>query len=80
MRFEDLCALLEGLGFVEHRRSGSHRIFIHAGVPEILTLQPRSGGEAKPYQVRQVRAAVLKYGLAQSLSRTKADEETDDEG
>lgn len=79
LRFEDLCALLERLGFVEHRRAGSHRIFVHADVPEILNLQPRTGGEAKPYQVRQVRAVVLRYGLARSLSRSKADEENDDE-
>lgn len=78
-RFDDLCALLERVGFVEHRRTGSHRIFTRADVAEILNLQPRSGGEAKPYQVRQARAVVLKYGLAQSLSRAKGDAETDDE-
>lgn len=55
------------------------RIFTRADVPEILNVQPRTGGEAKPYQVRQVRAVVLKYGLAQSLSRAKSDAETDDE-
>lgn len=78
-RFADLCALLQRLGFVEHRRVGSHRIFIHAKVAEILNLQPRNTGEAKPYQVRQVRVVVLKYGLAQALSRATLDAETDDE-
>lgn len=78
-RFEDLCALLEGLGFVEHRRAGSHHIFTRADVPEILNLQPRGSGEAKPYQVRQVRAVVLKYGLARSLSRDERHTETEDE-
>jgi hypothetical protein len=37
-------------------------VFWRAGVEEILNLQPR-GGKAKPYQVRQVRAVVAKYGL-----------------
>ena len=73
-RFDDLCALLRRLGFAERQRGGSHHIFTRNGVPEILNLQPRGGGEAKPYQVRQVREAVLKYGLAQLLAG-----ETDDE-
>jgi hypothetical protein len=32
------------------------------GVEEILSLQPR-GTKAKPYQVKQVRAVILKYRL-----------------
>ena len=43
------------------------------GVAEILNLQPRGGGQAKPYQVREV---VVKYALAGPLS---LDLETDDE-
>ena len=31
-------------------------------VEEILNLQPK-GGRAKPYQVRQIREALLKYNL-----------------
>jgi hypothetical protein len=31
---------------------------------EIINLQPRDGGMAKPYQVRQVRDIILKYRLA----------------
>jgi len=73
-RFDDLCALLRRLGFAERQRGGSHHIFTRGGVPEIHNLQPRGGGEAKPYQVRQVREVVLKYGLAQLLAG-----ETDDE-
>lgn len=78
-RFEDLCTLLGRLGFTEHRRAGSHRIFIRADVAEILNLQSRRGGEAKPYQVRQVRNVVLKYGQAHLLSSDDVDAETDDE-
>jgi len=32
-------------------------------VEEILNLQPRAG-KAKPYQVKQVRAVIVAYGLA----------------
>jgi predicted RNase H-like HicB family nuclease len=54
IRFDDLCHLLSSLGF-EMRVRGSHHIFRKAGVEEKINLQ-REGSEAKPYQVRQVRA------------------------
>ena len=73
-RFDDLCALLRRLDFDERQRGGSHHIFSRDGIPEILNLQPRGGGEAKPYQVRQVREVVLKYGLAQLLAGEGDDE------
>ena len=61
IRFDDLCHLLSSLGF-EMRVGGSHHIFRKAGVEEKINLQ-REGSEAKPYQVRQVRAVILKYRL-----------------
>jgi hypothetical protein len=61
--FADLCGLLKHLGFAE-RVKGSHHIFTRDGVAEILNLQPKKGGKAKPYQVAQVRDAIVKYGLA----------------
>lgn len=61
IRFDDLCLLLGNLGF-EMRVRGSHHIFRKAGVEEKINLQ-REGSEAKPYQVRQVRAVILKYRL-----------------
>ena len=73
-RFDDLCALLRRLGFTERQRGGSHHIFTRDGVPEILNLQSRGGGESKPYQVRQVREIVVKYGLAQLLAGESDDE------
>lgn len=59
--FETLCALLRRLGFNE-RIKGDHHIFTMDGVEEILNLQPRDG-KGKPYQVKQVRNLILKYGL-----------------
>ena len=61
IRFDDLCHLLRSLGF-EMRARGGHHIFRKAGVEEKINLQ-REGNEAKPYQVRQVRAVILKYRL-----------------
>jgi predicted RNA binding protein YcfA (HicA-like mRNA interferase family) len=63
IRFDDLCSLLEGLGF-EKRVKGSHHLFRKAGVEERINLQ-REGNNAKPYQVKQVRAVILKYKLGE---------------
>ena len=59
--FDDLCQLLHHLGFDERVR-GSHHIFRKAGIEEKLNLQ-RDDGQAKVYQVHQVRNVILKYGL-----------------
>ncbi len=67
IRFADLCALLLALGF-EERIRGSHHIFTRDDVAEILNLQPRDGGLAKPYQVRQARNVIVKYKLADQVS------------
>lgn len=61
IRFDDLCSLLERLGF-QKRVKGSHHVFRRTGVEEMINLQ-RDGGNAKPYQVRQVRAVILRYRL-----------------
>lgn len=44
------------------RTSGSHHIFSHPDVPELLNLQ-EVAGEAKPYQVRQLLRLVERYNL-----------------
>ncbi|OFV94630.1 MAG: toxin HicA [Acidobacteria bacterium RIFCSPLOWO2_02_FULL_61_28] len=63
IRFDDRVNLLHNLGF-EMRVHGSHHIFRKAGVEEKPNLQ-REGNNAKPYQVRQVRAVILKYHLGE---------------
>lgn len=60
--FEGMRSLLLDLGFQERIR-WSHHIFSKEGVEEILNLQPKDGGKAKPYQVKQVRQIILKYSL-----------------
>ncbi len=61
--FDDLCQLLIWLGF-EERVRGSHHIFRKQGVEEKINLQ-RDDGKAKVYQVRQVRAIIVKYRLGE---------------
>ena len=58
--FNALRQLLLRLGFDERIR-GSHHIFRKDGVEERINLQ-RDGSKAKVYQVRQVRAVILRYG------------------
>ena len=59
--FSRQSALLESVGFAK-RTKGSHNIFRKSGVEERINLQ-RDGSNAKPYQVKQVRAVMLKYKL-----------------
>lgn len=61
IRFRDLCHLLRRLGFQERTR-GSHHAFVRPGVEDLINLQ-REGSMAKPYQVRQVRRVLTRYGL-----------------
>ena len=61
IRFEDLCNLLQKLGF-NMRVKGSHHLFRKEGVAEKINLQ-REGSKAKPYQVKQVRNIIIKYQL-----------------
>jgi predicted RNA binding protein YcfA (HicA-like mRNA interferase family) len=61
--FDGLRALLYWLGF-EERIRGSHHIFTHGEVAEILNLQPK-GAQAKAYQVKQVRQVIVNYKLAE---------------
>lgn len=60
--FDGMRNLLRSLGFQERIR-GSHHIFTKEGVDEILNLQPKDGGKAKPYQVKQVRQVIIRYRL-----------------
>jgi len=61
--FDDLTALLVSLGF-EKRIKGSHHVFSKDGIEEIINIQP-AGSKAKPYQVKQIRAVIVKYKLSE---------------
>ena len=60
--FSDLVALVEAFGFYLSRVNGSHHIFVHARLQEIVNLQ-EINGKAKPYQVRQFLRLVEQYDL-----------------
>lgn len=54
--------LLQSLGLRLARVSGSHHIFTHPDIPELVNLQ-EVNGRCKPYQVRQVLKLVDPYNL-----------------
>jgi predicted RNA binding protein YcfA (HicA-like mRNA interferase family) len=60
--FGDMINMVEGFGFRLDRVSGSHHIFIHPAVQELVNLQ-EVRGEAKPYQIRQFLRLVERYNL-----------------
>ena len=60
--FGDMVSLVEGFGFSLARVLGSHHIFAHPLIPELVNVQS-VGGEAKPYQIRQFLRLVERYNL-----------------
>ena len=62
LRFSEAVALAKGFGFRLSRVKGSHHIFVHSGIRELVNLQ-EVGGKAKPYQVGQLLELVERYNL-----------------
>jgi predicted RNA binding protein YcfA (HicA-like mRNA interferase family) len=62
VRFDDFVRLVTAFGFCLDRVRGSHHIFVHAQIDELLNVQD-SHGEAKRYQIRQFLKLVEKYHL-----------------
>ncbi len=62
IRFAHMVDLVKSSGFRLSRVEGSHHIFVHPDIPELVNLQ-EVRGEAKPYQVRQFVKLVEKYSL-----------------
>ena len=60
--FSDVRRLVEAFGFELRRTSGSHHVFVHPDVTELLNLQ-EVRGQAKPYQIRQFLRLVERYAL-----------------
>lgn len=61
--FADFRELVLAYGFREVRIRGSHHIFAHPDVPQLVSLQPRHG-DAKPYQLRQFLRLAESYNLS----------------
>ena len=55
--------LVEAFGFELRRTSGSHHVFVHPEIRELVNLQ-EVRGQAKPYQIRQFLRLVERYALS----------------
>ena len=63
VKFSDMVTLVESFGFRLSRVSGSHHIYVHPDIRELVNLQDVDG-EAKPYQIRQLLKLVERYNLS----------------
>lgn len=48
---------------------GSHTVVSYTDTSEILNLQPKKDGKAKPCQIAQVRAHITKYNTHLNLDK-----------
>ena len=60
--FADTKTLVEASGFTLLRTEGSHHIYSHPAISELVNLQ-NVNGEAKAYQLRQFLRLVERYDL-----------------
>ena len=62
VQFSDMIDLIEGFGFRLDRVRGSHHIFVHPDLSEVINIQP-AGGQAKAYQIRQFLKVIEEHEL-----------------
>jgi predicted RNA binding protein YcfA (HicA-like mRNA interferase family) len=62
IQFNEMVTLIEAFGFRLSRINGSHHIFKHTEVPEIINIQNKKG-KVTPYQVRQFLSLIEEYAL-----------------
>jgi predicted RNA binding protein YcfA (HicA-like mRNA interferase family) len=62
IHFHDFVNLIEGFGFKLLRTKGSHHIYGHDEINELINLQ-NVDGKAKPYQVKQFLELIEKYNF-----------------
>lgn len=62
IRFAEFQSLVEAFNFRLDRVSGSHHIYIHPNVEELVNIQ-NVKGKTKPYQIKQFLSLIEKYNL-----------------
>lgn len=60
--FNEMISLVEAFGFQLSRVKGSHHIFKHPDIVELINIQ-KVGDQVKPYQVNQFLQLVEQYNL-----------------
>jgi predicted RNA binding protein YcfA (HicA-like mRNA interferase family) len=74
IRFDEFTALLGAFGFELKRISGSHHVYKHPSSPDLLSVQPTSNQQAKPYQLRQFLKLIEEYNLTLQDDSNEEDE------
>ena len=62
IRFSDAATCAKAFGFRLDRINGSHHIFVHSDIPELVNLQ-NNKGKAVFYQVKQLLQLIERYDL-----------------
>jgi predicted RNA binding protein YcfA (HicA-like mRNA interferase family) len=62
IHFNDLISIVEAFGFELSRTKGSHHIYVHKDVDELINLQ-NVNGKAKPYQIKQFLELIEKHNI-----------------
>jgi len=62
IKFQEAVGCAEMFGFQLDRISGSHHIFVHPDIPELINLQ-NVKGKAKPYQIKQLIQIIERFDL-----------------
>ena len=71
VKFDDFCKLMEYFGFVLERIRGSHHLYLHPEIEEVMNVQSKKDGQAKSYQIKQFLKLVESYRLALSSDETE---------
>jgi len=62
INFNDLINIVEAFGFELPRTKGSHHIYVHKDIDELINLQ-NVNGKAKPYQIKQFLELIEKHNI-----------------
>jgi predicted RNA binding protein YcfA (HicA-like mRNA interferase family) len=76
VRFQDFCQLMEYFGFMLERVRGSHHLYQHPDIEEVMNVQPKRDNLAKAYQVQQFLKLIETYELALD---GESEDQTDDQ-
>ena len=63
IRFAEATALADALGFRLHRINGSHHIYVHPAIPELINIQ-NVKGKVKSYQLKQLLNIIEQNNLS----------------
>jgi predicted RNA binding protein YcfA (HicA-like mRNA interferase family) len=74
IRFDAFCTLMTWFGFALIRVRGSHHLYQHPDLDEVMNVQPTKDNLAKAYQVREFLGVVELHDLRLEDGKDEADE------